>query len=186
MCFCLGWDICQPYKCYSTQAVSFQACCQLASVPQFHKPPHSDICSSGIVQSGAEEEGRQFAPKQITRPSGNSFSSNQWLNMLSDFRNPSLLPRLPSQGAIKIPGLLDALALLGRRHRQREAHLAWIRQQRKKPLASGSNLSQPGFLRPNSRSCLVVVLLQHSHLDPHDPVIVLGMSAKLSDTSNYN
>lgn len=41
------------------------------------KQSYSDIFSSRIVQNGAEQEVRQFAPKLTTVPGGNSFSSNQ-------------------------------------------------------------------------------------------------------------
>lgn len=93
---------------------------------------------------------------------GNSFSSSQWWICLSDVTNSSLVPYLPFQGVIKNPKSLGCSALLGR---QRETHLTWIRWQ-KNPLSCGSNLSQPGFLRPDDQSCLVVMPLQHSHSDP--------------------
>lgn len=99
------------------------------------------------------------------------------------FRNP------PSAGLfLRLSGprsRLDTLFYWARVTGRQKAQLAWIRQQRKS-LPSESNLSQPGFLWPNGQSCLVVMQLQHSHSDPHDPVIVLGMSAKLSDTNYYN
>lgn len=88
----------------------------------------------------------------------------------------------PFQRTIRVPlsqcpVLLGGTQRLTRREIGNREESGWPRR---------NNLSQPGFLWPSDQSCLVVMPLQHSHSDPHDPVIVLGMSAKLSDTNYYN
>ena len=161
------------HKHYSVQAAGFHASSQPASVRQCLEQPSNGISSS--------------QDKMARRRTGSSVGGvdhrawgEQWLSWFEKPTSGSASPRR----SLRSP-CLQCSALLGRRRRQRETPLARSRQQRK-PLLSGSNLSQPGFLWLNGQSCLVVMPLQHSHSDPHDPVIVLGMSAKLSDTNYYN